>query len=159
MKKSTRHSKITGDFAEGLVLYWLSKYGYECARVDHTGIDVIANAPDDSERLGISVKCRSRYDGTETSSVNLPPDGFAKARSACKAFGCVPYYDVVVDGGSVIRCFLISLAHLECIATGADDGMRYWQMTDKCLDAYKADALIKGFELHVAACSWRDNFE
>jgi len=72
MKKSTRHSKITGDFAEGLVLYWLSKYGYECARVDHTGIDLIANAPDDSERLGISVKCRSRYDGTETSSVNLP---------------------------------------------------------------------------------------
>jgi hypothetical protein len=25
MKKSTRHSKITGDFAEALVLYWLSK--------------------------------------------------------------------------------------------------------------------------------------
>ena len=37
--KSTRHSKITGDFAEGLVLYWLSKYGFECARIDHTRVD------------------------------------------------------------------------------------------------------------------------
>jgi hypothetical protein len=155
MTKSTRHSKITGDFAEGLVLYWLSKYGYECARVDHTGIDLIANAPDNSERLGISVKCRSRYQGTESSSVNLPSDGFAKARSACKAFGCVPYYAVVVDGGSVVRCFLVSLAHLENIAGGKGEGMRYWQMTAKSMAAYKADAFIKGFELQVTACSWR----
>jgi hypothetical protein len=36
--KSTRHSKITGDFAEALVLYWLSRDAFECARVDHTGI-------------------------------------------------------------------------------------------------------------------------
>ncbi len=37
LSKSSRHSKITGDFAEHLVLYWLSKYGFECAKVDHTG--------------------------------------------------------------------------------------------------------------------------
>lgn len=43
INKSTRHSKITGDFSESLVLYWLSKYGFECALVDHTGIDIIAN--------------------------------------------------------------------------------------------------------------------
>jgi len=40
--KSSRHSKIAGDFGETLVLYWLSKYGFECASVDHTGIDLIA---------------------------------------------------------------------------------------------------------------------
>lgn len=61
MKKSTRHSKITGDFAEAFFLYWLSKYGYECARLDHTGIDLIARRPESEEVLGISVKCRSRY--------------------------------------------------------------------------------------------------
>src|SRR5258708_29820396 len=97
MEKSTRHSKITGDFAEMLVLYWLSKSGYECARVDHTGIDVIACSKDGSERMGISVKARSRYDGTEQVSVNLPPDGFEKARQACVSFGCIPYYAIVVD--------------------------------------------------------------
>src|SRR4051794_16505724 len=108
MKKSTRHSKITGDFAEAFVLYWLSKYGYECARVDHTGIDLIARSPNSSERMGISVKCRSRYEGTENESVNLPPpDGFEKAKEACEAFGCVPYYAVLVDGAERIRCFLV----------------------------------------------------
>jgi hypothetical protein len=33
--KSTRHSKITGDFAELLVLYWLSRDAWECTRVVH----------------------------------------------------------------------------------------------------------------------------
>ena len=40
LKKSTRHSKITGDFAEGLILYLLSKHGFECAKVDHVGMDL-----------------------------------------------------------------------------------------------------------------------
>ena len=45
ISKSSRHSKITGNFAEHFVLYWLSKYGFECAYVDHVGIDLIANNP------------------------------------------------------------------------------------------------------------------
>jgi len=45
MIRSSRHSKITDDFAEALVLYWLSKSGCECATVDHTGIDLIASKP------------------------------------------------------------------------------------------------------------------
>ena len=114
MKKRTRHSKITGDFAEALVLYWLSRDGSECARVDHTGIDLIARNPHTRELLGVSVKSRSRYVGTESVSVNLPRKGFDKAREACKAFGCIPYYAIVVDAAAdVIRCFLLSLTHLE----------------------------------------------
>lgn len=58
--KRSRHSKITGDFAERLVLYWLSKYGFECAFVDHTGLDVIARNPHTGELMGISVKSRAR---------------------------------------------------------------------------------------------------
>ena len=46
INKSTRHSKITGNFGEALVLYLLSKFGFESANVDHTGIDII------SEKLG-----------------------------------------------------------------------------------------------------------
>jgi hypothetical protein len=53
--KSSRHSKITGDFAENLILYWLSKYGFECAKVDHTGIDLLARNPVNDELMGISV--------------------------------------------------------------------------------------------------------
>ncbi|SFH63159.1 hypothetical protein [Planctomicrobium piriforme] len=159
MKKSTRHSKITGDFAEALILYWLSKHGYECACVDHTGIDLIARDPASQKVMGISVKSRSRYDGTEKMSVNLPPDGFEKARRACDAFGCVPYYAIVVDGGEVIRGFLVSLIRLLEVAGGNQNGMRYWLMADRNMAAYQTDPLVQQFELHTAACSWRDKIE
>lgn len=56
VSKSSRHAKIAGDFGEVVVQYWLSKYGYECARVDHTGIDLIARKPHTNEVMGISVK-------------------------------------------------------------------------------------------------------
>jgi hypothetical protein len=62
IQKSSRHSKITGDFAESLILYWLSKYGFESAKVDHTGIDLIARNTVTNEVMGISVKSRSRND-------------------------------------------------------------------------------------------------
>lgn len=69
--KSSRHAKIAGDFGESLVLYWLSKSGFECARVDHTGIDLIANDPSSHELMGISVKTRTRVIRTEATSINL----------------------------------------------------------------------------------------
>ena len=72
--KSSRHSKITGDFGEALVLYWLSKHGFECARVDHTGIDIIAKRPHMDEVMGISVKSRSRTPGKEKTYVRIPND-------------------------------------------------------------------------------------
>ena len=156
IKKSSRHSKITGDFAEGLVLYWLSKYGYECARVDHVGIDLIARNPKNNERLGISVKSRSRYDGTEGESVLLPADGFDKADRACQTFGLIPYYAVVIDGGGKIRCYMTTLAHLREVAGGTPEGNRYWKMGGKRVELYRNDPLIEIFEMEVTACSWRD---
>lgn len=155
-KKSSRHSKITGDFAEALVLYWLSKYGYECARVDHTGIDLIAREPDGPEIMGISVKCRDRYDHSEKASINLPADGFTKARKACEAFNCVPYYAIVVDAAATVRCFLLSLDHLATVAGGASAGQRYWRMGGKDVGRYAADPQIRGFVLQTTSCSWRD---
>jgi hypothetical protein len=157
LQKSPRHSKITGDFAEGLVLYWLSKYGYECARIDHVGIDLIARNPDSGERMGISVKSRCRYDGTENWSINLPADGFAKASESCKTFDLIPYYAIVVDGAGSIRCFLLPMDHLVAIATGTPDGVRYWQMNDKFRKTYAIDPLIKSFELKTITNSWRDS--
>ncbi len=76
--KSSRHSKITGDFAEGLVLYWLSKHGFESARVDHTGIDLIARNPSANELMGVSVKSRSRQVGTEKDYIGIRNDNFER---------------------------------------------------------------------------------
>jgi len=79
--KSSRHSKIAGDFGEHLILYWLSKYGFECARVDHTGIDLIARNPKTRELMGISVKSRTRNPGTESDMVSITNSNIEKVKS------------------------------------------------------------------------------
>jgi len=155
MKKSTRHSKLTGDFAEGLVLYWLSKYEHECARVDHTGIDLIARNPAHPKPMGISVKSRSRYEGTEGTDINIPPEGLEKAIAACEAFHCEPYYAFVVDAGNFIRCLVLSLQHLKKLVRKGPK-MWHWRMSKEWLKKYMNDQHIMKFELEIKTCSSRD---
>jgi Holliday junction resolvase-like predicted endonuclease len=151
MNKSSRHSKITGDFGEALVLYWLSKHGFECARVDHTGIDIIARRPDKNEVMGISVKARSRYKGTGSYSVTLGDDDFEKVEKACRDFGCDPYVAIVVDADSLVRGFILSVAHLA--ATYPTEIRTWtWKMSRRHLQKYENDGEIMTFELE-----WRKN--
>ena len=107
MEKSTRF-KITGDSAETLDLCWLSKPGCECANVNHTGIDLIACSKDGSKRMSVSLEPRSCYDGTEQESIKPLSDNFEKARQACKSFGCIPFYAVLVDSAGGIRWLFAS---------------------------------------------------
>jgi hypothetical protein len=153
--KSTRHAKFAGEFGESMVLYWLSKYGFECALVDHTGIDIIARNPHTQkiEIMGISVKSRSRREGAEQEYVTIPNDNFTKAEAACNAFGCVPYFAIVVDAGDTIRGFILSMTHLlECCpprkrAAG-------WKMTSNDLRRYAEDREIKTFEFKTKTTRW-----
>ncbi len=150
--KSSRHSKITGDFAEALVLYWLSKYGFECARVDHTGIDLIARNPHNQELLGISVKSRSRNTGKEFTSVLIPRDDVEKAEIACKAFGCIPYFAIVVDAGNKITAFILSMENLLRITKGKKT--YNWKMTPKHIEEYYNDPNIVIVEFHYETKRW-----
>ena len=150
MLKSSRHSKITGDFGEALVLYWLSKRGFECARVDHTGIDLIARRPNSDQVLGISVKARSRNEGTETTGINVLRKDDHKIKSACQAFHCEPYVAIVADLGTVVRAFLLPLEHARTLAPGGSLGM-----SPKKVLAYKADSRIESFELESSHGNWR----
>ena len=152
--KSSRHSKIAGDFGESLVLYWLSKFGFECASVDHTGIDLIARNPHTKEFMGISVKSRTRTQGKEEDSITIPSDSFDKATSACEAFGgCVPYFAIVVDAANLMRVFLLSMDHLRNICPVKERGC-YWKVSNKYLDMYMNDPEIKIIELHTATKRW-----
>ena len=153
--KSTRHSKITGDFAEHLILYWFSKYGFECASVDHTGIDLIARNPHTGEFMGISVKSRSRSTGKEGQFVSIPKDNFQKAKEACQAFGCIPYFAIVVDQGSRIESFIVSQAYLLKLFRPGKTTVS-WKMSEEWLDRYRADPEIKKFSLeHKTETWWR----
>lgn len=151
--KSTRHAKITGDFGEALVLYWLSKYGFECASVDHTGIDIIARNPFTQEIMGISVKSRSRSEGAEAEYVSIPNDNFDKAETACTAFGCIPYFAIVVDAGDRIRGFLLPMSHLLALFPRKKTASG-WKMSESFLTQYAQDQEIKYFEFHTETIKW-----
>ena len=154
MQKSSRHAKITGDFGEALVLYLLSRTGFECARVDHTGIDLIAKRPRSEERLGISVKCRSRAPGTEASAVNVGyPEDFAKVVAACDAFQCVPYFAIVVDAAPRVSVFLVSKEHLERLYPRRT-GMIAWSMSPSSVEQYRADPAVDIVEFVVDSEKW-----
>lgn len=151
--KSSRHSKITGDFGEALVLYWLSKHGFECARVDHTGIDLIAKNPHTDELIGISVKSRSRNPGKEQTYVRIPNDDLRKIGDACKVFGCVPYVAIVVDAAELVRVFITSLEHLLELFPPAVTSTS-WKMTEKHLNRYCSDQQVMIFELRTTTMRW-----
>ena len=154
IEKSSRHAKITGDFSEHLILYWLSKYGVECARVDHTGIDLIASDPKKRERMGISVKSRSRTEGSETASVRIELDNLRKAEVASRAFGCTPYLALVVDAGTMIRCFILSLKTLYRLYPSAKKRTVSWQMTEKAITKYYQHPGIRIFEFMSDTKRW-----
>lgn len=134
INKSTRHSKITGDFAESLVLYWLSKHGFECAKVDHTGIDLIARNPFTKDLMGISVKGRSRQAGKENDFLNISNDNFEKIDKACAAFGCEPYFAILVDAVNSIYAFILSKEKLLSMFPMGKSSSA-WKMGHKYLDA------------------------
>ncbi len=153
INKSSRHSKITGDFAENMVLYWLSKNGFESAKVDHTGIDLIARNPITKELMGISVKSRSRDCTTEKLHLNIPNDNFEKMDVACEAFGCAPYFAIVVDIPGKINIFVLSQSRfLQLCPLGKT--VAIWKMSDDYLEKYKNDQSIMNIELQYALLNW-----
>ena len=153
IQKSTRHSKITGDFAETTVLYWLSKYGFECAQVDHTGIDLIARNPKTDELMGISVKARSRSAGTERSYLGIPNDQFEKVDAACKAFLCNPYFAILVDAGDLITFYIISKEHLLGMHP-MGNRVCSWKMTEVWQQKYLDDPEIKTVSFRYSTDTW-----
>lgn len=150
MQKSSRHSKITGNFGEAMILYWLSKRGFECAHVDHTGIDLIARRPTSEEVLGISVKCRSRSQAGDEAGVNLLHANDEKIDRACRAFRCVPYVAVVVDQGDAVRGYLTSLHYARTAYPGQS-----WRMSARMALQYESDPNIEWFELVTRAGDWK----
>ena len=105
--------------------------------------------------MGISVKGRSRSVGYEHESVSPPTPNFVKARAACEAFGCVPYFAIVVDAGDVIRTYLLSMEHHLEIHLMRKVTIQ-WSMRPKALEAYANDPAIKCFEFRTrTACWWQ----
>jgi hypothetical protein len=150
--KSSRHSKIAGNFGEALILYWLSKNGFECASVDHTGIDIIARNSITQKLMGISVKTRTRVKGKERESVTIQSDDFTKMDTACEAFGCIPYFAIVVDAEDSIKIFITS--KLNFLKLAPKKKHSYWKMHTSALENYSKDEEVMAFELNTKSMRW-----
>jgi hypothetical protein len=84
--------------------------------------------------------------------MSIPKDNFEKATLAGDAFGCVPYFAIVIDGES-IKGFIVSLSYLlELFPMGRSTCA--WKMTPKYLEKYYKDVEIKIFEFQTSTKTW-----
>ena len=155
--KSSRHQKIIGDFGEHLVCNWLSRSGFEVVRVDHTGIDLVAYNPTTGQRLGITVRSRTRdRKHREESSVNiLRLDDRRKLTEACEAFACEPWIGVYVETEASADAYLISLRHYDHTYRGREGRViDTWKMGKKDKDRYEGDPAVKHIRIEFRAQNW-----
>jgi hypothetical protein len=157
--KSSRHQKIIGQFGEQIVCNWLSRSGFEVAIVDHTGLDIIAYRPDRKQRLGITVKARTRSAGTEAASVRLfsaREEGRKKLVTACNAFGCEPWIAVYVEASNDGDIFLTSLAHYDEAYRGRSGRENEdWKMGPEHRKRYETDTGVKHLHVRFDKTGWR----
>ena len=158
--KSTRHQKIIGNFGENLVCNFLSRSGFEVTLVDHTGIDVVAYSPRTEERLGVSVKSRTRVRAQEVGSVNLfsyqrGKNDRERVMAACRAFAAEPWIAVYVERTTSADLYLTSLQNYDAKYRGrAGRAIDDWKMTKANCDKYAEDAAVKHIHLELDFISW-----
>ncbi len=102
--RTSRYASHMGRFSEHLVCYWLSRSGFEVAIVDQIGFDVTAYNRASGERLGITVKSRTRLEKNPTENVYVfrTKKERQEFRSICADFLCEPwiavYFEVAASG-------------------------------------------------------------
>ena len=158
--KSTRHNKIIGDYGESLVCNWLSRSGFEVTIVDHTGIDVVAYHPKTRQRLGVTVKSRTRTKGTETTSVTILTyqknrNDRQKVLDACEAFECEPWIGIYVEERYSADLYLVSLDHYDNEYRGNGKATDEWKMGEKYRMRYTVDPNVKHIHMDLSWISWK----
>jgi len=155
--KSSRHQKLIGNFGESLVCNWLSRSGFEVAIVDHTGIDIIAYNPFTKERMGITVKSRTRTVGKEDTSVNIflnKKGDREKLIEACKSFGCKPWIAVYVETANFADLYLTSLENYDKKYRGRGKTVDRWKMGKKWRAEYEKDPNVKHIRIEFDIKNW-----
>jgi hypothetical protein len=159
--RSSRHSKIIGNFGESLLCNWLSRSGFEVVIVDHTGMDVIAYHTKTRRRLGITVKSRTRAKGRERSSVNIFSNWESdrdrqKLRRACCAFDCEPWIAVYVETTSYADLYLVSLKQYDRKYRGSRNrALDTWKMGPGYKLKYERDREVRHIRIDFSNISWR----
>jgi Holliday junction resolvase-like predicted endonuclease len=155
--KSSRHQKIIGEFGEQLICNWLSRSGFEVTIVDHTGIDIIAYYRRTQERLGITVKSRTRTPGAEAVSVTVFRSGKSdreKLRAACEFFACEPWIAIYVETTESGDLYLTSLENYDRKYRGKGTAVGDWKMKEKDKCSYEKDPEVKHIGIDFRGTNW-----
>ena len=159
--KSSRHQKIIGNFGESLICNWLSRSGFEVILIDHTGIDIIAYNPSTNQRLGITVKSRTRNIGKEDTGVNIfsyqkGKNDRQKLLDACEAFACEPWIAVYAETSNFADVYLTSLENYNKKYRGKEQrAIDTWKMRRKNKEQYDEDPDVKYIRIKFCAANWR----
>jgi len=160
IEKSSRHQYIIGKFGEYLLCNWLSRSGFEVAIVDHTGLDLVAFDPKTKQRLGITVKSRTRNIGKEATNVNIfsyreGKNDRKKLMDACAAFECEPWIAIYVETLQSADLYLTSLGNYDNKYRGrAGRAIDTWGMSSKHRASYETDKEVK----HIRADFHQDGW-
>ncbi len=138
--RSERHNKISGDFGEHFVCYWLSKRNFQPVIIDYTGIDIVAYSNNLGERWGISVKTRTRTDKkNQLESFTIRLRELPLISQACKFFNAKPYFGIVSDGDiqNQICIYIISLEDMKRINNYEEGKNLYIKLSEKYINQYE----------------------
>lgn len=158
--KSSRHQRIIGNFGESLICNWLSRSGFEVTVVDHTGMDIIAYNPLTRQRLGITVKSRTRNVGKEETHVSIlsyreGKNDRQRLLDACEAFSCEPWIGVYVETSESADAYLTSLANYDKKYRGRQDKVKDdWKMGKKDKERYSIDPDVKHIHIEFQGTNW-----
>jgi hypothetical protein len=160
IRKSSRHQHIIGKFGEYLLCNWLSRSGFEVAIVDHTGLDIVAFNPQTKQRLGITVKSRTRNVGKETTKVNIfsyreGKDDRQKLIDACIAFQCEPWIAVYIETLASADLYLTSLGNYDSKYRSKEGrALDTWGMSSKHRAQYEQDKEVKHIRANFDQDDW-----
>ena len=138
--RSERHNKISGDFGEHFVCYWLSKRNFQPVIIDYTGIDIIAYNNDLRARWGISVKTRTRIkEKNQKEAIYIFPKEFPLILQACEFFDAKPYFGIVSDGEiqNQICIHIISFEEMKRINNYEEGKILSIKLTEKYIKQYE----------------------
>ena len=146
-ENNPQHSKITQDFAEAAVFYWLSKCGFNCLRVDHKVIAIIAKKPDIKGRFGVLVKIGNGKVETDRELVSVTERELKRVKTDCSALKCIPCIAVLMEQKEETWILMSTLKHLSEIQPSGTATVA-WKMTQAGMMQYLSDNEILAVELN-----------
>jgi hypothetical protein len=151
------HSAISGEYAEALVRFELSRDGWEAFTCRGAGIDILAVDSSGKRRIGVSVKNRDRRDvegssttvfGTRTGVTNKADEKVAKFEQVCKSLEAEPWIAVVTITDTFHYAHITSLRHFlnafDRLKTKKAMVTKEWYVNQDALDVYIADPDVFG---------------